>query len=41
MFGHHESCRTVQKKGDHYVFFEPQGEVSSTVTDLPGNPYKL
>jgi hypothetical protein len=41
LFGHHESCRTVQKKGDGYVFFEPQGEVAATVTVVPGNPNRV
>jgi hypothetical protein len=41
LFGHHESCRTVLKKGAGYVFLEPEGEVAATVTVVPGNPYKL
>jgi hypothetical protein len=41
LFGHHESCRTVQKKGTSYVFFEPEGEVAATVTVVPGNPNKI
>jgi hypothetical protein len=41
LFGHHLSCRTVQKKGDEYILFEPQGEVAATVTIVPGNPNRV
>lgn len=41
LFGHHQSCRTVQKKGDEYILFEPQGEVAATVTIVPGNPNRV
>jgi hypothetical protein len=41
LFGHHESCRTVQRKGSGYVMIEPEGEISATVTVIPGNPDKI
>jgi hypothetical protein len=37
LFGHHESCRTVQRKGSVYLMIEPEGEVAATVTVTPGN----
>jgi hypothetical protein len=41
LLGHHESCRTVQKKGSEYLIIEPQGEISATVTVVPGNPNRV
>jgi hypothetical protein len=41
LFGHHESCRTVQKKGSEYLMIEPEGEIAATVTVVPGNPNRV
>jgi hypothetical protein len=41
LLGHHESCRTVQKKGSEYLIIQPEGEIAATVTVVPGNPNKI
>jgi hypothetical protein len=41
LLGHHETCRTVQKKGAGYLIISPEGEVTATVTVVPGNPNRV
>jgi hypothetical protein len=41
LFGHHESCNTVQQKGSTYLIISKEGDVSATVTVVPGNPNRV